>query len=164
MNDKYTKVVYQSDPIGKERIVLYLTTFDLEAFEKDQKLEKIPTQTIAKSFEIPEQLKENSSVCVDINAYNQQMFETMIEKFIVETYDEQLQNLKQCVENLRKTKIVPIEYDNNAKNITNSDDVHCNIVYGNITNCDNVYCSEIKGNVVNCDKIIYKKGSGVNEL
>ena len=38
MNDKYTKVVYQSEPIGKEKIVLYLTTFDLEAFEKNEKL------------------------------------------------------------------------------------------------------------------------------
>lgn len=157
MNDKYTKIVYQSEPIGKEQIILYLTTFDLEAFEKDQKLEKIPTKTIAKAFEMPKQLKENSSVCVNINAYNQQMFETMIEKFIKETYDEQLEQMSHCIETLRKTKIIPMEYDKNAKNITNSDDVHCNIVYGNITNCDNVYCNEIKGNVVNCDKIVYKK-------
>ena len=33
--EKYVKIVYQSEPIGKERIVLYLTTFDKEAFERD---------------------------------------------------------------------------------------------------------------------------------
>ena len=102
MKNKYTKVVYQSEPIGKERIILYLTTFDLEAYEKDQKLEKIPTKTIAKSFEIPEQLKENSAICVTINAYNQQMFETMIEKFIVETYEKQLLDMKENIEINRK--------------------------------------------------------------
>ena len=116
MNNKYTKVVYQSDPIGKEQIVLCLTTFDLETFEKDQKLEKIPTKTIAKSFEIPEQLKENSSICIGINAYNQQMLETMIEKFIVETYDKQLEQMSHCIETLRKIKIVPIEYNNKENN------------------------------------------------
>ena len=33
MIDKYTKITYQSNPIGKEQIVLYLTTFDLKAFD-----------------------------------------------------------------------------------------------------------------------------------
>lgn len=157
MNNKYSKIVYQSDPIGKEKIILYLTTFDVEAFEKDEKLEKIPTRTIAKVIDIPEQLKENGAVCININAYNQQMFETMIEKFIVETYDEQLEQMSHCIEALRKIKIIPMNYDKNVQNISNSDDVHCNIVFGNISNCDNVYCNKIKGNVVNCDKIIYKK-------
>ena len=36
--DKYVKIVYQTQPIGPERIILYLTTFDVEAFEKDQQL------------------------------------------------------------------------------------------------------------------------------
>ena len=38
--NKYVKIVSQSEPIGKERIILYLTTFDIEAFEKDQLIEK----------------------------------------------------------------------------------------------------------------------------
>ena len=33
--DKYVKVVYESSPIGVERIVLYLTTFDLKRYEQD---------------------------------------------------------------------------------------------------------------------------------
>lgn len=40
MFDKYTKIVYQSEPIGEYGIVLYLTKFDLEAYNKDQELEK----------------------------------------------------------------------------------------------------------------------------
>ena len=38
--DKYVKVVYESSPMGVERIVLYLTTFDLKRYEQDQKLEE----------------------------------------------------------------------------------------------------------------------------
>ena len=48
MNDKYTKITYQSDPIGKEKIVLILTKFDIEAFEKDEKMQHIPEQRVAK--------------------------------------------------------------------------------------------------------------------
>lgn len=158
MNNKYTKIVYQSDPIGKEKIILYLTTFDLETFEKDEKLEKIPTKKIAKIFDLPKSYNDNSCVIVQKNMCEQEMFRKIIEKFIVETYDEQLEQMQKCIETLRKIKNAPMEYNSNVKNITNLNDVHCNIVEGNITNCDNVYCSEIKGNVVNCDKIIYKNG------
>ena len=35
--DDYVKVVYQSEPIGEERIILYLTTFDTKKFEKEPK-------------------------------------------------------------------------------------------------------------------------------
>ena len=40
MIDKYTKIVYKTEPIGKEKIILYLTTFDIEAFEKRPKFRK----------------------------------------------------------------------------------------------------------------------------
>lgn len=40
MFDKYTKIVYQTEPIGEYGIVLYLTKFDLEAYNRDQELEK----------------------------------------------------------------------------------------------------------------------------
>jgi len=155
--NKYTKVVYESDPIGKERIVLILTTLDLEKFEKEQ-LEKIPTQQTAKVIDIPKRIEMQTGNEVIINEYYSNMFKAQIEKFIVETYDEQIEKMKAQIEYLKSIKIVPMEYKKEIQNITNSDDVHCDIVHGNITNCDNVYCNEIKGNVVNCDKIIYKKG------
>ena len=37
MNDKYVKVIYQTPPIGEYGIVLELTTFDVEAQERDEK-------------------------------------------------------------------------------------------------------------------------------
>lgn len=40
MFDKYVKVVYESEPIGAEQIVLYLTTFDIEALKRDEELER----------------------------------------------------------------------------------------------------------------------------
>lgn len=148
MIDKYTKITYQSNPIGKEQIILYLTTFDLEAFEKNQNLEKIPTKTEAKIVQFEKNKLENVNILQEINNY--------YEDYINQTYKKQLEEMAKYIEILRKIKIVP-QWNGNAKNITNSDEVHCNIVEGNITNCDNVYCNEIKGNVVNCDKIIYKK-------
>lgn len=149
MNDKYTKIVYSSEPIGKEKIVLYLTTFDLKAFENNEKLEKIPTKRQAIVFEYDKYELNNPNLINELN----NKFEDMFNKI----YKNQLEQMSQCIEALSKTKIVPMEYSN-AQNITNSDDIHCNIVYGNITNCDNIYCNEIKGNVVNCDKVIYKNG------
>lgn len=34
--NKYVKVIYQSEPIGKYNIILELTTFDVEAYENDR--------------------------------------------------------------------------------------------------------------------------------
>lgn len=41
MNNDYIKVIYQTPPIGKENIILELTTFDLEKYKRDQKLIEI---------------------------------------------------------------------------------------------------------------------------
>lgn len=145
--DNYIKVVYRSNPIGKEEIILQLTTFDLEKFEKDEELKKIPekTKAIYKSVEKKDLL-------------NPDYISDELNKIVNDTYRKEIENLKAEVEFLRQTKIVPMEFsgEKSAKNINNADDVHCNIVYGNITNCDNIYCNEIKGNIINCDKIVYK--------
>lgn len=94
MNDKYAKVVYESEPIGKEKIVLCLTTFDLETFDKDQTLEKIPTKKIAKVIEIEKK---------DINQINfLEMLEGKLEVYIRQTYGEQLLNMKSYIELNRK--------------------------------------------------------------
>ena len=149
MNDKYTKIVYKSDQIGKEKIILYLTTFDLETFERNEKLEKIPTKKQVIMFEYDKYELNNSNLINELN----NRFEDTFNKI----YKEQLEQMQKYIETLRKIKIAPMEYNSNVKNITNSDDVHCNIVYGNIMNCDNVTCNEIKGSVVNCDNIYYKE-------
>lgn len=155
MTDKYTKVVYESDPIGNEQIVLVLTTFDVQAFKENEKLEQIPVKKVTKTINMPRQMVEDRAFAVNYNEYQVKLFETIIEKFVRETYDEQLEEMKAYIEELRNIKFVPNDYSN-VKNVSNSDNVYCNIVYGNVSNCDNIYCNEIKGNVTNCDKIIYK--------
>lgn len=142
MGNKYIKVVYQTEPIGKERIILYLTTFDIEAYDKEQN--SIKQQV--KIFELPKHNLQEPNFIYDI--------EKMLNDYVKHYYEPYIEELKEII---NTKKIMDKTIDLNAKNITNSDDVHCNIVYGNITNCDNIYCNEIKGNVVNCDKIIYKQ-------
>lgn len=107
----YVKIVYQSEPIGKDKIILYLTTFDLEAFKRDEALEKIPTKRVAKMFDLPQVLyDDNSCITVQRNMYEQERFRTIVEKFVADTYDEQLRKMQDCIEQLRKIKTVPIEY------------------------------------------------------
>lgn len=144
MNNKYVKIVYQSEPIGKERIILYLTTFDWEAYELDQ--EFLKQQTMA--FELPPANNTNEALAT---------LENILNNYVKRYYEPYVKELREVI---HTKKVLGEAIDLNAKNISNADDVHCNIVYGNITNCDNVYCMEIKGNVVNCDKIIYKSKKG----
>ena len=39
---KYIKVTYRSEPIGKEGIVLELTTFDIEKWKNDKQFDNVP--------------------------------------------------------------------------------------------------------------------------
>lgn len=95
MNNKYTKVTYTSEPIGKERIVLYLTTFDLEAFEKDEKLEKIPIKRKAITFEL------NRADLLNIPNLVSEM-NNRFEKMFKEIYEQQLLDMKSYIEFNRK--------------------------------------------------------------
>ena len=95
MENKYVKVKYASEPIGKERIVLYLTTFDLEKFKNDEKLEKIPTQEKAIALEF-----EKSDILNNPNLIDEfsKKFEIMFEQ----TYKKQLEEMKSYIETNRK--------------------------------------------------------------
>lgn len=132
--DKYVKIVYQSEPIGKERIILYLTTFDKEAFERDN-LFQLKEEKIIHEFGRTE-LNRPDFI---------EFFEKNLNTMVKNIYEEKLKEIESI-----------IKVSKNVKNISNSDDVYCNIVYGNISNCDNIYCNEVKGNISNCNKIIYK--------
>ena len=95
MEDKYTKVTYQSEPIGKEQIVLYLTTFDLDTFKENENIEKIPEKRQAIVFEFNKSdLLNNSNLMEEIN----NKFEIMFK----ETYEKQLLDMKNYIENNRK--------------------------------------------------------------
>ena len=90
MDDKYIKVVYESKPIGKEKIVLQLTTFDLEAFEKDEKLKKIPIKKDTIAFEFDKYEMSNPNLLDEIN--------NRFEKMFNETYKKQLEDMKSYIE------------------------------------------------------------------
>lgn len=91
MNDKYTKIVYQSEPIGKEKIILYLTTFDLEAFKNDEKLEKIPVQQKAVMFEFSrEDIINKPNLIGEMNNRFEEMFNKL--------YKKQLEEMKNYIE------------------------------------------------------------------
>lgn len=144
---KYVKVVYESKPIGKEKIVLYLTTFDWERYELDQ--ECLKQQAI--TFELPPADSPSEALAT---------LEKILNDYVKRYYEPYVKELREVI---HTKKVLGKAIDLNAKNISNAGDVHCNMVYGNITNCDNVYCTEIKGNVVNCDKIVYKRKVSNNE-
>lgn len=99
MSEQYIKTVYRSDPIGKEKIVLELTTFDLEKFKEDEKLEKIPTKKIAVVYSY------NKSDLLN----NPNMLQEQIEKSFLEifenTYKDQLEDMKGYIEYLRKNGV-----------------------------------------------------------
>ncbi len=93
MNDKYTKIVYQSDPIGEEKIVLILTTFDIEAFKNDEKQKHIPKKQVAKvmlidkSKELPELLTH---------------LEEHLDDLVKEIYSKQIEEMKSIIETQRR--------------------------------------------------------------
>lgn len=41
MDNKYEKIVYRSKPIGKEKIILYLTTLDQEKLNNEETHQQI---------------------------------------------------------------------------------------------------------------------------
>lgn len=96
MNNKYTKVVYSSDPIGDEKIVLYLTTFDLEAFKKDEAMKKIPSRQVASAFTYEKSwLRDNPNTLLEqMNKYYTQIIEN--------TYKQQIEEMKSYIEYLRQ--------------------------------------------------------------
>lgn len=140
LDEKYIKIVYESEPIGKEKIILYLTTFDIDKYNYELNKKNIAINVPIDKSEI-----------VNISSINS--IENRLNEYIKNFYEPYINEAKQLIDT---KKIMSKSIDLNLKSICNSGDIHCNVVYGNITNCDNVYCNEIKGNVVNCDKIIYK--------
>ena len=99
MNEKYIRTLYRSEPIGKERIVLELTTFDLEAFKENEKLEKIPTKRLAVAYNF-----DRSELLNNPNSLQEQVEKRFIEIF-EKTYKTQLEDMSSYIEYLRKNGI-----------------------------------------------------------
>lgn len=108
MND-YVKIVYQSEPIGRDRIILYLTTFDIEAFNENVNLDEIPAKKKSLCFYY--------DVCETDNPDFIDQMEQNINRIVRNEYDEQLKEAKRYIEALRKIKeIEPIEYSAKIEN------------------------------------------------
>ena len=149
--NKYIKIVYESDPIGERRIVLQLTSFDLEAYERDKNRKTIPTKEVGYCVREPEILYYD-------NDKYQILFDRITE-IVDEHYMNEINKLRSYIETSRIIKPVATTYDERKiikGNITNSDNIVCDVIEGNVVNCDNVKVREIRGNTVNCE--IYKEG------
>ena len=143
MKDKYIKVVYESEPIGTEKIILYLTTFDIDKYNHDLEEKRF-------GIEIPikKHLKDNEDYL--------QIIENRINDYVKRFYEPYIQDAKGYVKYLQNEIIQPRIYDN-VKNVNNVEKITCNNIYGNVNNCEVLYCNEIKGKVNNVEKIVYKK-------
>jgi hypothetical protein len=151
--DKYVKIVYQTAPIGEYEITLYLTTFDLEAYERDKNLKEIPLKTVYCSFPVNRGVTDTQSYM----DYIQKQINNRIDGF----YRKELEEMKKYIEGNRLkekffAEVREIEPTKIIKgNITNSDNIICDVIQGNVVNCDNVKVREIRGNTVNCE--IYRE-------
>ena len=79
--DKYVKIVYQTPPIGPDKIVLYLTTFDKEAFERDQQLKPIEEKMV---FEVDKYDIRDADF---INRFEQNL-NTIVKEYYIDKLNE----------------------------------------------------------------------------
>lgn len=96
MFDEYTKIVYQSDPIGNEKIVLYLTTFDIHAFQGNKDCKKIPVEQKCVVFESPISSRHRVKECDFVDAL--QVLENQIKIHVDNHYIEELEKMKNYIE------------------------------------------------------------------
>lgn len=94
--DKYTKIVYQSDPIGEEKIILYLTTFDIDAFQGNKDCKKMPVKQKRVVFESPISLRRGVKECDFV--YALQVLEDRIKTHVDNHYIEELEKMKNYIE------------------------------------------------------------------
>lgn len=91
--NEYVKVVYQSEPIGKDNIILELTTFDYEKYEKDQELKKINKfQKIEVDKNMNLETNYNSFNTININ------YEHIISRLISEDFYKEHEKLMKIIE------------------------------------------------------------------
>ena len=97
-SDKYAKIVYESDPIGKEKIVLVLTTFDIEKYNEDQRLLEMPKKYECKQHEIPNYVLSDKR---ELQLYLNDL-ESRINAFINNKYEYEIERMKKEIEYYRR--------------------------------------------------------------
>jgi hypothetical protein len=140
--NKYVKVIYQSEPIGEYGIILELTTFDLEAFKKDEELKKKKQfeKINIKQFQLDNNLIADGILGPQTLSILEQRLNDRVDEF----YKTELMKMKNTIEKFNK------QCKGNFGDVTNSRDIVCDIIEGDVINCQNVRCKEIKGDTINC--------------
>lgn len=176
LNDDYVKITYQTPPIGPSKIVLYLTTFDIEKYKKDQEVE---TKTRTLVFEEPINSGYNSFADIrnsldnrlyydTVNAGNRlyntdyydntdyyEYLENSLNNVVMRYYEPYVEELKRTINAYKAMIRLTEKYGGSQVNdITNTDIVECDVIQGDVINCKEVHCKEIKGDTINCK--IYK--------
>lgn len=165
LNDDYVKITYQTPPIGPSKIVLYLTTFDIEKYKNDQEVE---TKTRTLVFEEPDNCGYNSFADIrnsldnrlyghSIQQHNMNYYEYLqdsLNNVVMRYYEPYVGELKRTIDVYKAMlKTTPSFY--NVEDVTNVPKLVCDTVCGDVTNCHEVHCNNIKGDLINCS--VYKE-------
>lgn len=142
--DPMCKIVYQSKPIGKEQIILYLTTYKYDTLTQQH------TLTVDKK----------SIGCDLLVKFGKKGAFDFIQNYIAEYYHDSfsryantIHELEHTVHKLQQESREPKVIVEQKGPIRNANDIHCDIINGTIMNCHNIYCNHITGMVVNCNSI-----------
>ena len=155
INEPFVKVIYQSEPIGKEKIILKLTTFDTNFYEEVKKPAEIKFGISTKEFSQQLQLFNNSMNYQQIYQLIENELNVRVDNF----YKEEIIKLRKENENLhnimRKISSFSIEEKDICGNVVNTDKVSAHTIKGNVVNCGTVIVNKIEGKITNCE-IKYK--------
>lgn len=150
LNDDYVKITYQTPPIGPSKIVLYLTTFDIEKYKKDQEVE---TKTRTLVFEEPDNRGYNSFADITDSLDNRRYYEYLqnsLNNAVMRYYEPYVEELKRTIDAYRAiSKTIPNFVS--AQDVTNVHELVCDTVCGDVTNCHEVHCNNIQGDLINCN-------------
>ena len=156
LHDNYVTISYESQPIGPDKIVLYLTTFDMERYEKEQILEKkvdrleCDTSFASRRHEIES--------CRDVNGYLRlpkqrisDMINALINDTVAEYYGQKVMELQNKIDEYNDRLEMQCHARDIVNNVTNTDQVFCDVIKGDVTNCHEVHCNNIQGDLINCN-------------
>ena len=134
----FVRVVYKTEPIGKEKIVLYLTTIDVDKF-KEKNLRDIPYKEEVREIYISKEV----DVIKAINIISEDLNQTVnsFYKFEIERLKEELKYM--CKKEKSQAK--------NYGDIKNSSHITANIIKGDVINCNDLDVKTIEGDIINCN-------------
>ena len=161
LHDNYVTISYESQPIGPDKIVLYLTTFDMERYEKEQILEKkvdrleCDTSFASRWHEI-ETYRDVDGYLISPARRISDKINALINDTVAEYYGQKVMGLQNKIDEYNSKLEMQCHARDIFNNVTNADQVFCDVIKGDVTNCDEVHCNNIKGDLINC--IVYKDG------